>query len=159
IGTSLLSALVSSGSITFDAAVECATKIGSRWDDSLRANSSTRTEDEIDWSEFQQVRQLMEGHSTISLNVEPADLPIPKAPGRPFWYSATVISQPMLITTAEDAANALATMNLASWSYAPLKVAPEARKSIRGWLISPLHPMARLSRWSLSNYLLATPAS
>ena len=28
-----------------------------------------------------------------------------------------------------------------------------------GWLMSPLHPMARTCRWSISNYLMATPSS
>ena len=65
----------------------------------------------------------------------------------------------MLITTAKKLQNALEMLNLASWAYATPKVAASRRNSIRGWLISPLHPMARLCRWSVSNYLLATPAS
>ena len=50
-------------------------------------------------------------------------------------------------------------MNLNSWAYASAKAGKTADEPIRGWLISALHPMARLCRWSVSNYLLATPGS
>jgi hypothetical protein len=159
IGTALLSALVSTRSITFDAAVESATKFGSRWDETLRDMANAKTEDEIGWCEFRRVRSLMEGRSPLSLTVSREDLPVPDAPVRPFWWSATVTSEPMLITTAQEAANALESLNLSSWSYVPPKPAANAEEPIRGWLVSPLHPMARFCRWSVSNYLLATPAS
>src|SRR5437762_9838365 len=47
IGTALLSALVSAGSISFGEAVESATKFGTRWDATLRDMSYGKTEDEI----------------------------------------------------------------------------------------------------------------
>ena len=158
VGTALLSALSSTGSIAFNDAVESAVKIGVRWDQAVREATKAKTEDEVGWSAFCQVRNLMEGRSSISLGVTRKDLPSPKAPAQPFWFSATVTSEPMLITTAKEAADALEMMNLASWAYALPKGVPGG-PSIRGWLISPLHPIARLCRWSISNYLLATPAA
>jgi hypothetical protein len=165
IGTALLSALVSTRAITFGAAVESATKFGSRWDKTLRDMANGKTEEEIGWTEFGQIRNLMEGRTALSmeghaaLNVSRQDLPVPDAPVRPFWYSATVNSDPMLITTAQEAANALETMNLSSWSCVLPNPATNAEEPVRGWLVSALHPMARLCRWSVSNYLLATPPS
>jgi len=159
IGTALLSALVSTGSIAFEAAVESAMKIGSRWDASLRGSTKAKTEDEIGWNEFRQIRGLMEGGSSLSMTVFRQDLPAPDAPARPFWYSATVTSEPTLITTAQEAVNALETMNLNSWSSVPQSPAASVEEPIRGWLVSPMHPMARFCKWSVSNYLLATPAS
>jgi hypothetical protein len=158
VGTALLSALVAGRSIAFGTAVESAMKIGSRWDRKVR-EMAKGTEDEIGWSEFRQVRRLIEGKSSLSLMVSPKDLPAPDAPLRPFWYSATVSSEPMLITTAQEARTALETMNLNSWSFVAQKPAANAEEPVRGWLASPLHPMARLCRWSVSNYLLSTPAS
>jgi hypothetical protein len=159
IGTALLSALVAGGSISFGAAVESAMNFGSRWDETLRGMAGGKTEDETSWFEFRQIQQLMEGRSSLSMGVSSGELPVPDAPARPFWYSATVSSEPTLITTAQEAANALETLNLASWSYVPAKAARSADEPIRAWLITPLHPMARLCRWSVSNYLLATPSS
>lgn len=159
IGTALLSALVSTQSITFCAAVEAATRIGLRWDDAVRAMAQGNSEEEIGWSEFRQIRELMHGRSNISLPVWPEDLPVPEAPARPFWYSPDVNSEPTLITTAQEAVMALETMNLSSWSCLPPKPGPHAEEPVRGWLVSPLHPMARRCRWSVSNYLLATPDS
>lgn len=158
VGTALLSALVSMHSISFGAAVESAMKFGSRWDRSLR-DKGNGTEEEIGWSEFHQIQRLIEGSSSISMGVYRKELPVPEAPVRPFWYSATITSEPMLIRTAKEAAEALETLNLRSWSFVPLKQAPSGKEPVRAWLVSPLHPMARFCRWSLSNYLLATPAS
>lgn len=159
IGTALLSALVSSGSISFSSAVESATRFGSRWDDSLRGMVNAKTDEDIGWAEFRLVRRLIEGHNRLSMGVSRDDLPVPDAPIRPFWYSATATAEPMLITTAQEAVSALETLNIASWSYAPAKATLNIDEPIRGWLISSLHPMARLCRWSFSNYLLATPPS
>jgi hypothetical protein len=162
VGTGLLSALVSSGSVTFSEAVKSAMKFGARWDESLRSLGSAgtaRTEAEVGWSRFEEVRRLIEGASSLSLAVEHDDLPAPDAPSRPFWYSPTAKDEPMLITTAQDAVHALETLNLASWSSTPAAAARNADEPIRGWLMSPLHPMAPLCRWSVSNYLLATPSS
>ena len=159
IGTALLSALVSSGSVTFNAAVKSALKFGTRWDETLRSLGTAKTEEEIGWSRFAQVRSLMEGQSSLSLAVALEDLPAAEAPSRPFWYSPTAKDEPMLIRTAQDAVSALETLNLASWSFSSSRAGRSADEAIRGWLISPLHPMARLCRWSVSNYLLATPDS
>jgi hypothetical protein len=158
IGTALLSALVSSGSIKFAEAVNSAMKFGARWDETLRSLGSARTEDEAGWYRFQQVRRLMEGRSALSLAVSREDLPAPDAPSRPFWYSPTAKDEPVLISTAPEAASALESLNLSSWAYTS-KPAQAANERVRGWLASPLHPMASLCRWSVSNYLLATPAS
>jgi hypothetical protein len=159
IGTSLLSALVSAHSITFEAAVESATKFGTCWNETLRKSCAGRTDDEIGWNAFHQVRQLMEGQALLSMGVSREDLPSPDAPAQPFWYSPTASDEPTLITTAQEAANALETLNLSSWFNVPAKASPNVDEPIRGWLVSPLHPMARLCRWSVSNYLLATPDS
>ena len=159
IGTALLSALVSLGSVTFNAAVKSALKFGARWDETLRGIAGSKTEDEIGWSRFGEIRNLMEGHSSLSLAVAREDLPEVGAPLRPFWYSPTAKDEPTLITTVQDAAFALETLNLASWSHSSSRAGRSADEAIRGWLISPLHPMAHLCRWSVSNYLLATPDS
>lgn len=158
IGTALLSALVSSGSISFTCAVNSVLKFGARWDETLQNSGRSRTEDEAGWSQFQQVRRLIEGGSSLSLAVAREDLPAPDAPSRPFWYSATAKDEPVLITTAADAAAALESLNLSSWAYAA-KPARIENERVRGWLVSPLHPMAAQCKRSISNYLLATPGS
>ena len=158
IGTALLSALVSAGSISFSSAVQSATKFGSRWDATLREMANASMDEEAGWSEFEQVRKLIEGSSSVSMGVLREELPVPEAPARPFWYSPTLNSEPMLITTAQEAATALQTLNLDSWSSMATKTA-NTEEPIRGWLVTPLHPIARLCRWSVSNYLLATSAS
>jgi hypothetical protein len=157
VGTALLSGLVSSGSISFGSAVESAIRFGTRWDEQLRRMPELTSEARIGWSAFRRIQSLIEGRAPLSMDVSREDLPSPDAPARPFWYSVTANSEPVLITTAQEAANALETLNLGSWSYAPPKAVPGAEEPIRGWLISPLHPMARFCRWSVSNYLLATP--
>jgi hypothetical protein len=158
IGTALLSALVSAGSITFADAVSSLLKFGARWDETLRNSASGHSEDEKGWSRFQQIRKLMEGGSSLSLAVNRKDLPIADAPCRPFWYSPTVNDEPTLVSNAVEAAAALQTLNLSSWAFAPKPRQAEDER-VRGWLVSPLHPMAGLCKWSVSNYLLATPES
>ena len=160
IGTALLSALVSSGSVQFGAAVKSALKIGTRWDDTMSgmAQSQSNKPEDAGWQRFERLKRLMEGRSVTSLAVPREDLPPTVAPSKPFWYSPTVKDSPFLISTARDAAAALETLNLASWAYAP-PASLRKEESVRGWLISPLHPIARLCRWSVSNYLLATPGS
>jgi len=157
IGTALLSALVSAGSISFSSAVASALKFGERWDEALRNLVQVATDEEIGWSRFHQVQRLLEGRSSLSLGVAPEDLPVPDAPSRPFWYSATANDGPVLISSATDAAAALDTLNLSSWVCSGKLGSCDKRA--RGWLVSPLHPMAGLCKWSISNYLLATPAS
>ena len=171
IGTALLPALVSARSITFEAAVQSAMKFGTRWNETVRKSCAGRgeaqarqraassTDDEIGWNAFHQVRRLVEGRGLLSMGVSRGDLPTTDAPARPFWYSPTASDEPTLITTAQEATTALQTLNLSSWFNAPGKTSPNADEPIRGWLVSPLHPMARLCRWSVSNYLLATPDS
>src|SRR5262249_35208190 len=102
IGTALLSALVSAGSIRFAAAVQSGARFGSRWDASLGEMANAATDEEIGWSEFQQVRNLIQGSASLSMGVLREDLPVPEAPARPFWYSPTVNSEPILITTAQE---------------------------------------------------------
>jgi hypothetical protein len=155
IGTALISALVSSGAITFESGVRSALKFGRRWDDTVLGLSEANTQDEIGWARFEQVRRLIEGRSSLALGVAREDMPSTTAPRKPFWYSATAKEPPVLVSTAQDATAALETMNLSSWSCATLPKADG--EPIRGWLVSPLHPIARACRWSVSNYLLATP--
>ncbi len=156
IGTGLLSALVSTGAITFADAVKAALKIGARWDETLRELAEGQTDDEIGWSRFHQVGRIIGGRSNLSLAVPREDLPNVAAPSRPFWYSPSAAEPPVQIHTAQDAAAALETINLASWSS---ELPPVASEPVRGWLVSPLHPMAHACKWSVSNYLLATPAA
>jgi hypothetical protein len=153
-----LSALVSSGAVSFNAAVESATKFGLRWDQSIREMSNGKTDDEVGWSQFRRVRRMMEGVSPLSLTVERKELPVPEAPAKPVWSSTSDNGEAVLITTAQEAMAALETLNIASWSYLPGSVA-NSEEPVRGWLVSPLHPTAKLCRWSVSNYLLATPSS
>ena len=156
IGTALLSALVSSRSITFESSVTAAVKFGKRWDDAISGSAKGATTDEIGWARFQQIRGLIEDRSTLALGVKAEDMPSPNAPAKPFWYSPTPKDPAVLITTAQEAKLALQTMNLSSWSCS---IPVDEEKGIRGWLASPLHPVAKACRWSVSNYLLATPDS
>jgi hypothetical protein len=156
IGTALLSALVSSRSITFESSVTSAVKFGKRWDDTISGSAQGATTDEIGWARFLQIRRVMEGRSTLDLGVAAEEMPLPNAPAKPFWYSPTPNDPAVLITTAQEAKTALQTMNLSSWSCS---MPVDEEKGVRGWLASPLHPVAKACRWSVSNYLLATPDS
>jgi len=156
LGTGLLSALVSSGAVGFAEAVKAASRIGRRWDQTLGERADGKTEDAIGWSRFHRVGKLLEGRSTLSLGIAREDLPPIDAPAPPFWYSSNAEEAPVLVRTAQEAIAALESVNIRSWS----PVVPSAAgEPIRGWLVSSLHPMARICRWSVSNYLLATPAS
>jgi hypothetical protein len=129
-------------------------KFGKRWDETVSGSAKGETTDERGWARFQQIRRLMEGRSSLALGVAAEDMPAPNAPVKPFWYSPTPKDSPVLISTAHDARTALQTMNLSSWSCSmPI----DEEKNVRGWLASPLHPVAKACRWSVSNYLLATP--
>ena len=156
IGTALVSGLVSCGSMNFGAAVRSVLKFGARWDETVSGLSETSNEDERDFSRFKEIRNLIEGHSSISLSVPREDLPQVNAPVAPFLYSPTTLEEPVEIVTAKDAERALETLNLNSWATV---ISKETAESVRGWLASPLHPVARGCRWSMSNYLLATPES
>jgi len=50
----------------------------------------------------------------------------------------------------------LETINLASWSS---ELPPVASEPVRGWLVSPLHPMAHAANGVFRTNLLATPAA
>lgn len=158
VGTALLSALVSSGSVSFGAAVQSALKFGGRWEATLNSTGSANATEESGWLRFERLKRLMEGRAVTSLAVPREDLPQVTAPSRPFWYSPTLHADPMLISTSQDVALALETLNLSSWAYSS-PAGLRADESVRGWLIGPLHPIAKLCRWSMSNYLLATPGS
>jgi hypothetical protein len=162
IGTALYSALVWSGSISFTAAVDSAVRVGNRWGAAIGAVAEERAarsgqsanERQPGWEQFQLTERLIRGREHISLAVAREDLPKPEAPVRPFWFSAAANGEPTRIETVHDAELALESLNLDSWSCKARNV---ARGRIRGWLVSPLHPMARSCRWSFSNHLLATP--
>jgi len=63
------------------------------------------------------------------------------------------------VETTRDVQWALESMNLASWAPRIPRVLPATTADVKGWLISPQHPMASACRWSVYNYLLATPNS
>ena len=156
VGTALLSALVSSGAMTFESTVRSILKFGKRWDDTVAGFAEAAGRDEMGWAQFDQIQKLIEGRSALALSVAREDLPAAVAPKKPFWYSPAPKDAPVLVSSARDAATALETLNLASWSCTIPNTHDEP---VRGWLVSPLHPAARSCRWSVSNYLLATPES
>jgi len=167
IGTALLSALVWSRSLSFDAAVGVAMKLGRHWDESLAAiavedlkrQHADRSVDNLGWMQFARIRQILEGGAALSLGMSSHALADADPPLRPFWFSPTAKDEPVLLQTAPEMRSAMKTLNLASWS--PGGKAPPNHLigggMIRGWLVSPLHPMAAACRWSVHNYLLATP--
>jgi hypothetical protein len=167
IGTGLLSSLVWSGALPFQSAIRTAVKMGIRWDaklgtmahEDLRRSGSTSSEVNLGWRRFHRVRQLVEGRARVSLAADPSDFPQFDAPSRPFWFSATAKEEPVWVETKKDVRTALELMNLASWSPDVPKPLAEDRTSgrVRGWLASPMHPVASACNWSFYNYLLATP--
>jgi len=167
IGTGLLSSLVWSGAIPFQSAIRTAVKLGIRWDaklgtmahEDLRRSGSTSTEENLGWRRFHRVRQLVEGRAEVNLTADPSDFPQFDAPTRPFWFSATAKDEPVWIETKKNVRKALESMNLSSWSPDVPKPLAEDRSSgrVRGWLASPMHPVASACHWSFYNYLLATP--
>jgi hypothetical protein len=167
-GTGLLSALVWAGALSFENAVNTSLQVGSRWDASLKGlaeeelkrSGDARTAESVGWLCFDRVRQILEGRASISLGTTGSDLPTVDAPLRPFWFSATAKEEPVLIQTSRDVISALESMDLASWSpELPKRLPADFADRVRGWLVSPHHPMASASRWSFYNYLLATPHS
>jgi hypothetical protein len=171
VGTALLGALVSTAAISLDSAVRTALKAGTRWDDSIAETTAdelkrmhagkTPTEEDHGWRRFHRIRQMIEGRAEIALGVVSGDLPEVDAPTRPFWFSATAEDEPVLIESIRDVHYALESMTLSSWSPVAPKPIPTkyAADRVRGWLVSPLHPMASICRWSVYNYMLATPAT
>lgn len=163
VGTAVLSALVASGAVVFDTALDSALKVGARWDAAVehlaqeQAEKSTpASPSEVNWYRFEIVERIMEGRQPLSLAVAKEDLFKAKAPARPFWFAPTAADDPIRIETARDVAMALDSLNLNSWLPGRIRL---ASNSFRGWLISPLHAMARKCRWSVSNYLLSTPSA
>ena len=167
LGTGLLSALVWSGALPFASAVETAIKVGSRWDDGvtnlgleeLTKAGKPETKENLGWLRFNRIRMMVEGRSVISFIPSPADLPRVDAPSRPFWFSPTAADEPVKLETSRDVRAALESMNLASWSPRLPRPLPTASADIKGWLASPMHPIAGACRWSFYNFLLATPDS
>jgi len=169
IGTGLLSALVFSGALTFDGAVRIASKLGTRWDDELtdivrrdlERKGKATSEENVGWLRFHRVRQILEGRYSVPLDACTDDIvAAADAPSCPFWFSVTPNDEPVLLETVRDVQFALESMNLKSWSPRLPKALPtDSRDRVRGWLVSPLHPAASACRWSMYNYLLATPES
>jgi len=167
IGTGLLSSLVWSAALPFQSAIRTAVKLGIRWDaklgtmahEDIKRSGSTPTEENLGWRRFHRVRQLVEGRAGVNLAADPSDFPQFDAPSRPFWFSATAKDEPIWIETKKDVRKALELMNLGSWSPDVPKPIAEDRNSgrARGWLASPMHPVASTCHWSFYNYLLATP--
>jgi len=164
VGTALYSALIWSGSLSFDSAVDSAIRVGARWDKAIQSIAEERAaksgrgkvEQEIGWQRFELIQRVIDRTEKVSLAVAREDLPKVEAPARPFWFSAGNGEDAVLIETPRDAALALEALNLTSWASDPSQVADHM---VRGWMISPLHPMAKSCRWSVSNYLLSTPSS
>lgn len=164
VGTALYSALAWSRALAFEDAVDSAVRVGSRWDQSIRLVAEERAalaspatnEPEIGWQHFELVQRIIDGAEDMRLAVSRQDLPKVEAPSTPFWFSPANGEDPVLIETARDAAFALESLNLMSWAAGPIRA---MEHTTRGWLVSPLHPLARACRWSVCNYLLSTPAS
>jgi len=168
VGTALLSAAVWSGALSFENAVCTAVVTGTRWDkcltslaeDELKRSGAEPSDENLGWVRFGRVRQLLEGRLALSLGMADGDIPQVEAPCRPFWFSATAKAEPVLIETACDVRAALESMDLASWGpQLPKPLPTDSADRIRGWLVSPSHPIAVACRWSVYNYLLATPTT
>src|SRR5437867_5771742 len=119
VGTALMSALVWSGALSFESAVQTAEKTGARWDGSLAAiaeeelgrSQMARSDENLGWLRFNSVRKVIEGHASLSLAACSEDLAQAESPTRPFWFSATAQDEPVFIQTAEDVRAALEAMN------------------------------------------------
>ncbi|HET9942583.1 MAG TPA: hypothetical protein VFR05_04540 [Terriglobia bacterium] len=165
LGTGLIAALVWSGSLTFESAVNTAVRVGSRWDASLKSlareevqkSGKEASEANLGWLYFHRVREILEGRSVLSLAASKSDVPLVEAPSRPFWFSVTAHDEPVLLETVRDVQWALESLNLASWAPRIPRPLPATTADVKGWLVSPQHPMASACRWSVYNYLLATP--
>jgi hypothetical protein len=153
IGTALLSALVATGSLSFDAAVDVGLRIGARWDASIAAQTSDRSR------RFELINHVMDGLVSVSLPIVVEDLTEAEAPSRPFWFSAGPGDEPVRIETSRDVWMALEALNLKSWSPSRKARIAGGEHCFRGWLVSPLHRVAKVCRWSVSNYLMATPTA
>jgi hypothetical protein len=161
----LVSALVWSGSLAFDHAVKMLLHMGSAVDtklttiaqEQLKGGKTPHSEENVGWLRFRRVRQILEDRARLSIKLHAGVLPPLEAPARPFWFSATASSEPVLIETVNDVRAALDSLDLASWSPALPRALPADADRIRGWLVSPMHPTAAACRWSVYNHLLSTP--
>ena len=165
VGTGLLSALVWSGSVSFENAINVALDAGGQWDDSfcrmataeIERKGREKSDENIGWLYFDRVRQVLEGRTVIALGATLYAMPVVEAPSRPFWYSVTAADEPVLLKTARDIQWSLESLNFASWSPRIPRPLPSGNGDVKGWLASPQHAMASECRWSVRNYLLSTP--
>ena len=147
IGTALYSALVAFGAVSFEDAMVSALRVGARWDAAIQsmaegqATKSVASATEIGRRRFEIIDRVMEGSEELSLAATAKDLCRADAPSRPFWFSATAADEPVRIETARDAALALEALNLNSWLPGQVRTTDN---SFRGWLVSPLHAMAKV---------------
>jgi len=164
VGTALLSGMVWSGAASFSAAVETAMRLGREWDSNLQdfaeeelvLRRNSVTEESLGWTRFQTLRRLIEKGRSFPVTRPQCDRVHLNPVCRPFLFSALPKDRPQRVETPDQLRNALESLDIASWSGRRL---PEVPGGVRGWLMSTLHPWARACRWSLSNFLLATPAS
>jgi hypothetical protein len=167
VGTGLLSALVWSGALSFENAVRVALDTGAQWhksvvrivSDELEREGREKSEDNLGWLYFDRVRQVLEGRSVLALGATLGKLPLMEAPSRPFWYSVTAADDPVRLETLHDIQWSLESLNFASWSPRLPRALPIDAADVKGWLVSPQHLSASTCRWSVRNYLLATPDS
>jgi hypothetical protein len=163
VGTALYSALIRTGALSFESALDSVLKVGARWDRSILRLAEKRaaqtecgkTETEIGWQRFELVQAVMDGRERLSLPVIAKDLPKVDAPSHPFWFSPAGDEDPIRIKTSRDAVLALESLNISSWYKEEIRPVEGA---VQGMLAGALHPLARSCRWSLGKYLLATPA-
>jgi hypothetical protein len=161
----LFSALVWSGALSFENAVKVALEAGAQWEASvtriaaaeLDRKGRAKSEENLGWLCFDRVRQVLEGQSVLALGATLTNLPALEAPARPFWYSVTAADDPVRIETLRDVQWCLESLNFASWSPRLPRPLPVETADVKGWLVSPQHRTASACRWSMRNYLLATP--
>jgi hypothetical protein len=167
VGTGLLSALVWSGALSFENAVRVALEAGAQWHASvmrivaaeLDRQGKEKSNENMGWLYFDRVRQVLEGQSVLALGATLGKGPVMEAPTRPFWYSVTAADDPVKLETLHDVQWSLESLNFASWSPRLPRALPVETADVKGWLVSPQHLSASACRWSVRNYLLATPDS
>jgi len=167
VGTGLLSALVWSGALSFDAAVRVALDAGAQWHGSiarmagaeLDRKGKEKSAENLGWLCFDRVRQVLEGRAVVALGATLTKRPSVEAPARPFWYSVTAADDPVKLETLHDVQWSLESLNFASWSPRAPRPLPIDAADVKGWLVSPQHLMSSNCRWTVHNYLLSTPES
>jgi len=166
-GTGLLSALVWSGALSFDAAVKIALDTGAQWNGSVKRMATAeldrkgieKSAENLGWLCFDRVRQVLEGRAVLALGATLKKPPTFEAPARPFWYSVTAADDPVRLETLKDVQWSLESLNFASWSPRLPRPLPIDAADVKGWLVSPEHMMSSTCRWTVRNYLLSTPES